>query len=66
MTNARLYPARKDYRVGAYEHGKLKETIPCTDENEVRSITRMLESQGFTVRLRVGAQLPANLESENE
>jgi hypothetical protein len=53
-------------RVGAYEQGELQIVIPCSSEREATGIGKALESQGYVVRIRSGATMPATLADESE
>lgn len=58
-------PARQ-IRIGAYANGELVFSTACHDEREAQAIGKALESQGYIVRLRTGASLPATLSDESK
>jgi hypothetical protein len=53
-------------RLGCYENGELVKTIPCYTETEAIACGKALEAQGYIVRIRSGATMPATLADESE
>jgi hypothetical protein len=53
-------------RLGCYENGELVKTIPCYTEAEAIACGKALELQGYIVRIRSGATMPATLADESE
>jgi hypothetical protein len=52
-------------RLGCYENGELVKTIPCYTEAEAIACGKALELQGYIVRIRSGATMPATLADES-